>query len=128
MAGWIVWVLVVFFLPAVLVWWAVWPLSRRLSCVSRTAALVISGTLLLTPSWGPATIVAVPVPFGFLLGVTLFTGSWSELASLVNLFPTWHLVAFPATATALYVAVRLLLSNQRFKPTGHASGAAGGLT
>lgn len=128
MAGWIVWVLMVFFLPAFLVWLAVWPLSRRLSYMSRVAALVVSGTLLLTPSWGPVTIAAVPVPFGLLLGVTLFGGGWLELASLVGLFGTWHLVAFPATATVFYVVVRLLLSNQRFKPTGHASRAAGGLT
>ena len=128
MASWIVWVLMVFFLPALLVWLAAWPLSRSLPYISRVVVLVVSATLLLTPSWGPATIVAVPVPFGFLLGITLFSGGWLELASVVSLFGTWHLVAFPATATVFYAIVRLLLSNQRFKPTGHASGAAGGLT
>jgi hypothetical protein len=76
----------------------VWFMAKRMPDSQRSLILVAAATLLLTPSWGPATITVVLVPFGFLFIVTLFTWSWSELAGLVSLFPLWHAIAFPATA------------------------------
>ena len=117
MWDWYIWIFFSFFLPAILVWGGVWFLFRRLSFIPRIAILVISAALLITPSWAPATIVTVPVPFGFLLGIALFTGGWSELVGTLGFFAIWHAIAFPATAVVFYIIVRLLFSNKRFKPT-----------
>lgn len=111
MWNWYIWIFFSFFLPALLVWSCVWFLVRRLPLIPRIALLVFAATLLITPSWAPATIITVPVPFGFLLGVTLITGSWNELVGMLGLFPIWHAIAFPVTASVFYVVVRLLLSN-----------------
>jgi hypothetical protein len=79
--------------------------------------LVISASLILTPSWSPATIVIVPVPLGFLLSITIFTGEWTDLAKWIALFPLWHAIALPATAIVSYIVVRTLLSNRPLQPT-----------
>jgi hypothetical protein len=113
----------IFFLPALLVMAVIWFLVRRLSAALRLVILVMSATVLLTPSWGPATIVVVPVPFGFLFVIALFTGEWADLGRWMTLFPIWHSIAFPATAVVSYVIVRLLLSNRSLQPTPD-SGAA----
>jgi hypothetical protein len=85
---------------------AVWFAARRMPDSRRSLVLVVVATLLLTPSWGPATIVVVPVPFGIALLTTLMTWSWSELARWLGMFPLWHAIAFPATACVSYVVVR----------------------
>lgn len=100
----------------------VWFMVRRMSDPARSVILVVTATLLLTPTWGPATITVVLVPFGFLFTVTLFTWSWGELAGLVSLFPLWHAIAFPITAFISYYLIRKWSSNNSFK--ADASGAA----
>ena len=100
----------------------VWFLVRHMPDSKRTLILVAAATLLLTPSWGPATITVVLVPFGLLFIVTLFTWSWGELAGLVSLFPLWHAIAFPVTALISYLVIRKWPSNNSFKVD--ASGAA----
>ena len=79
------------------------PLIRKLPVPSQAIAFTIVCTLLLTPSWGPATIVAVPVPFGALLAIGVFGGALHELPALVALFWKWHIVAFPVTAAICYL-------------------------
>jgi hypothetical protein len=123
MVIWYIYMLALFFIPAVLVWGGVWFLVRRLSIVLRIISLVLTATLLFTPSWGPATITAVPVPFGFLLGAALFSGAWSEIIGMVTMFPVWHAVAFPATAAVFYLIVRRLLSNKPSQPIAPTNGA-----
>jgi hypothetical protein len=86
-------------------------LVRNLRFSVRVAILVVSATILLTPSLGPATITFVPVPFGYLLGITAVTGTWPHVLDTVNLFPRWHAVAFPATAVLCYFVLRWVLSN-----------------
>ncbi|RDS81372.1 hypothetical protein DWU99_16985 [Dyella psychrodurans] len=109
---------VLMFLPLLGTWFMV----RCMPDPQRSLILVTAATLLLTPSWGPATITVVLVPFGFLFIVTLFTWSWSELAGWVSLFPLWHAIAFSATALISYFVIRKLPSNKSF--TANASGAA----
>jgi hypothetical protein len=108
---------VAFAAPLFLLVLAVWFLVRKLETGARLASVVLTSTLLLSPSWGSATIVTVPVPFGFLLLAAVVDGSLSSLTQLVALFPIWHTVAFPATAVVSYVVVRVLLSNNSFKRT-----------
>ena len=104
------------FVPVLGVWFAV----RRMPDSRRLFVLVLVATLLLTPSWGPATIFVVPVPFGILFFATLLTWSWSELAKWMGMFPLWHAMAFPATACLSYLLVRKLLSTKP-KTSGHAT-------
>ena len=105
-----------FAIPAFIVVALVGYLVRHLSLASRIALLVLASTLLLTPSSGPATIAAVPVPFGLLLVFTTIGGDWGNLVSWVINYSLWHAVAFPATAIVSYVVVRLLPPNNSFKP------------
>lgn len=67
-------------------------------------AFVVAAMLLLTPSWGPATIVAVPLPFGVLLCIGLFSGALHELPSLFALFVWWHVIAFTVTGLLSWLA------------------------
>lgn len=99
-------------LPALLAWGGVWFIVRRLPTVPRIISLVLTATLILPPSLGPATITVVPIPFGFLLVVAVFSGEWRGVIELLAMFPVWHAIAFPATATASYLIVRRLLSNK----------------
>jgi hypothetical protein len=102
-------------------------LTRRFAYGPRVAVLVFTATLLLTPSFGPATITFVMVPFGLLFGIALFSGAWVDLGGLVGLFPVWHIVAFTGTAVVSYIAARVLLSNNRFERSrGDASSVSQG--
>jgi hypothetical protein len=101
-------------------------LVRKLQFSARVAILVVSATLLLTPSMGPATITFVPVPFGYLLGITAATGAWTHVLDMVYLFPKWHAVAFPATAVLSYFLLRWVLSNNRFERSRGASSMSQG--
>ena len=66
-------------------------------------------TLLFTPSWAPATIVVVPMPFGVMLGVGMFSGAPNEIIDLLLLFWWWHLPAFTITALISFkVATKIL--------------------
>lgn len=51
-------------------------------------------TLLFTPSWAPATIVMVPIPFGVMLGVGAATGAPNEILDLLLVLWWWHIPAF----------------------------------
>ena len=62
----------------------------------------------LTPSFAPATIALVMVPFGLLVALGLFSGDVGELGALVGVFWIWHLIAFPTTFFATYAIVRIL--------------------
>lgn len=89
-----------------------WLATKRMRDSARSLVLVVVATLLLTPSWGPATIVVVPVPFGVLFLTTLLTWTWGEFAKWVTMFPLWHAIAFPATACVSYFLVRKLRLSQ----------------
>lgn len=86
-----------------------WFATRRMRDSRRSLLLVVVATLLLAPSWGPATIVVVPVPFGILFLSTLWTWNWGELARWVAMFPLWHAIFFPATACLCFLLIRKLL-------------------
>jgi hypothetical protein len=94
----------------------IWLMVRRVANVQRTLIMVATATLLLTPSWAPATITFVLVPFGFSFAFALFTWSWPDLTELIGVYPLWHAIAFPATALVAYVGARMLPSNNSFKP------------
>lgn len=96
------------FVPVLGAWFA----TKRMSDSRRTLVLIVVVTLLLTPSWGPATIVVIPVPFGTLFFTALLTWSWGELARWVGMFPLWHAIAFPATACGSFILIRKLLSRK----------------
>jgi hypothetical protein len=106
---------IVLFLPLLGIVGVISLLTRRLAYSLRVTILVIIATLLLTPSFGPATITFVMVPFGLLFGITLFSGAWLDLAGLVGHFPIWHIIAFTGTAVVSYVVARVLLSNNRLE-------------
>lgn len=72
----------------------------------QLATFTLVATLLLTPSWAPATIVAVPIPFGALLCFGLFSGALHELFNLILLFWWWHLIAFPVTGILVYLLAK----------------------
>ena len=104
-------------IPLFIVWLAV----RRVPDPQRTRILITVATLLFTPSWAPATITVVLVPFGFLFFGTVCTWSWSELLALVQLFPLWHAIAFPVTALLFYFVIRKWTSGKSFKADGFAT-------
>ena len=81
---------VVMLVPMLGIWLAV----RRMPEVQNFPILVGVATLLFTPSWGAATIVVVPVPFGMLFFTTLLTWSWNDLAKWLCMFPLWHAIAW----------------------------------
>jgi hypothetical protein len=83
--------------------------TKRMTHSRRSLVLVVVATLLLSPSWGPASIVVIPVPFGTLFLTALLTWSWGELANWVGMFPLWHAIAFPATACVSYFLIRYRL-------------------
>lgn len=97
----------IMFIPVLGAWFA----TRSMRGSRRSLVFVIVATLLLAPSWGPATIVMVPVPFGILFLTAVLTWSWGELAKWVIMFPLWHAVAFPLTACVSYFFVRKLPLN-----------------
>jgi hypothetical protein len=99
---------VVMLVPMLGVWFAV----RGMPSARKSLILVGVATLLFTPSWGPATIVVVPVPFGILLFTTLLTRSWNDLPRWLCMFPVWHAVAFPATACGAYFIIQRLQSSR----------------
>ncbi len=67
--------------------------------------------LLLTPSFAPATVVVVPVPFGVILAIGIFSGAIQEVPSLVSLFWQWHIVVFPLTWGVSYL---LYISGKKY--------------
>ncbi|MFK7794308.1 MAG: hypothetical protein AB8B89_03055 [Gammaproteobacteria bacterium] len=77
----------------------------------RRLVFVVSAMLLLTPSWGPATIVYIPIPFGMLLSIGIFSGELQELFDLVALYGWWHCIAFSITGILSW-----LISRRLFKP------------
>ena len=92
-------------------------LSRGLERRAWLCLLVVTSTLLLTPTLGSATIAVVPVTFGWLLLPSIATGSWSDLANWVMAYPAWHAFAFPATAILAYLVLRRVRPNNSFKRT-----------
>ena len=104
-----------FFVPALLVLIALALLTRNVRQSVRFPLLIIASMLLLTPTWGPATIAVIPVTFVWLLVPTIITLSWPELAAWIAEFPRWHAFAFPATAVITYIFLRVR-SNNSFKP------------
>jgi hypothetical protein len=97
--------------PMVLIVYLVAVFTRRYSARVRMAAVVLSATLLITPSLAPATIAVIAVPFGYLLIITLVTFQLGELWQLTRVFPTWYAIAFPVTLAISYVAARLRMPN-----------------
>lgn len=73
--------------------------SRRL----RVAAAVLFWTLALTPVMAPATIVSIPFPFGFLLGVSAVRLDPDGLSALLAQWPRWNLAAFVSVGVAGFV-------------------------
>lgn len=99
---------VVMLVPMLGIWFAV----RGMPGARRALILVGVATLLFTPSWGSATIVVVPVPFGMLFFTSLLTWSWNDLAKWLCIFPVWHAIAFPTTACVAYFIIQRLQSNR----------------
>ena len=97
-------------------------LTRGLSRKTWLPLLVVTSSLLLTPTLGPATIAVVPVTFGWLLIPTIATWSWSNLSSWIAAYPMWHAFAFPATAAISYFVLRRVRPNNSFKPNPLRSG------
>ena len=109
-------IILMMFVPPLLVVLAIGFMTHRLRPAIRILAIVLSAALLLTPSFGPATIAVVPAPFGYLvLGAVLGDG-WGALMDLLIQYPIWHAVAFPATAFVAYLVSRRLRPNNSFKP------------
>ena len=105
----------VLLIPFVLILWVVSRITRARAQGMRTVALVLCATVLFTPGWGPATITAVPVPFGLLLGIALFSFHFNEALGVLKIAPLWYAIAFPATAFIVYMLRRTLLkSNVRY--------------
>ena len=74
-------------------------------------------TLVFTPSLAPATIVAIPLPFGIIILIGFLAGAPHEIPSLVSTFWQWHAVSFSMTAI-----VGFLLAKRRFnKSVAHES-------
>jgi hypothetical protein len=117
-----IFVFFIMLIPPLIVVLAVGRILRSLRSAFRTPLLILASLLLLTPSLGPATIVVVPAPFGYLLIPTAIDGSWTALASWVMSYPLWNAVAFPATAIVSYMIIRLVRPNHFLK--ADASGAA----
>ena len=105
-----------FFVPALLLVLAVGWLTQNMRQSKRIPLMVLTSSLLLTPTWGPATIAVVPVTFGWLLIPTIFTWSWPELGSWIAEYPRWNALAFSATALLTYIVMRVR-SNYSFKRT-----------
>ena len=91
-------------------------MTRRLHPAICTSVIVLSSTLLLTPSFGPATIAVVPAPFGYLLLATVLGDGWGSLVAWVMTYSFWHAIAFPVTALVTYLIVRWVRPNNSFKP------------
>lgn len=83
--------------------------AKRMRAAPGRAVLVVASTLLLTPSWGPATITWVTVPFGMPLAFAVLDWHFDSLWEMIGLFPRWHAVAFPVTAVLAYLVARKLL-------------------
>jgi hypothetical protein len=90
-------------------------LAKGLERRTWLCLLVVTSTLLITPTLGPATIAVVPVTFGWLLLPSVATWSWPELGSWVAAYPVWHAFAFPATAILSYLVLRRVRPNNSFK-------------
>jgi hypothetical protein len=109
-------IILMMFVPPFIVVLALGFMTRRLRPAARTPLIVISSVLLLTPSFGPATIAVVPAPFGYLLLATILGDGWRALIAWVMQYPLWHAIAFPVTALIAYLIVRWLRPNNSFKP------------
>ena len=72
-------------------------LARFLPARKRVLFCSVVYTLLFTPSWAPATIVMVPIPFGVMLGVGAVTGAPNEILDLLLVLWWWHTPAFLIT-------------------------------
>ena len=95
---------------------------RRMPIKARLPVFVSVAVLLATPSWAPATIVAVPIPFGVLFFGSFFGGFIHELPELLLVFWWWHLIAFPLVGLISYFVGRKVLFNKKPQPTGFAAG------
>ena len=105
----------VLLIPFVLILWVVSRITRARAQGMRTVALGLCATVLFTPGLGPATITAVPVPFGLLLGIALFSFHFNEPLGVLKIAPLWYAIAFPATAFIVYLLhTALLKSNARY--------------
>lgn len=95
---------------------------RRCPLPIQLPLFVAIFTLLFTPSVGPATIVAVPVPLGFLIIVGLVFGGISEVPSLIFKFWEWYLMAILVTSVLAIIIGKRLLSNQSKKAPASQAG------
>ena len=72
--------------------------------------------LFVTPSWGAATIVSVPMPFGVVLLLGAVSLDFAGVAETILVRPLWHLVAFPLTTLLGALLFRRVRPNNSFKP------------
>ena len=70
--------------------------------------LIASGTILCAPSFAPATIVAVPMPYGLILIISVFFGAMNESFGIAIHFWKWHLISFFITASLILLGLRLV--------------------
>lgn len=109
MFGFTVGLFLIFLLPVAISVLAI----RKLPLAYQKPTFIGVCMLLLTPSWGPATIVGVLVPFGLLFSVSLFGGFIHELPSLVISLWWWHIIVFPLVGLVAYVIGGRLFTNKR---------------
>lgn len=109
--------LITLFLPAIAAWAVIVILTKKLSRTASMPIRVISALLIISPSWGPATITFLPVPLGLLLLMTIYSGDYRGMYDLFMLFPIWHLISLPFTALVFYCTLRIVASNKKIKRT-----------
>lgn len=90
-------------------------LARFLPAEKRVLFCSVVYTLLFTPSWAPATIVMVPIPFGVMLGVSAVTGAPNEILDLLLVLWWWHIPAFFITGFVSRKVAKKLVSTSSVK-------------
>ena len=66
------------------------------------------GTLLLAPSLAPATIAAIPMPYGVLLVLGTLSGAGHEAINIAIDLWRWHVPSFLLTGLTMAVLLRLM--------------------
>ncbi len=66
------------------------------------------GALLLAPSLAPATIAAIPMPYGVILVLGILGGAGDEAISIAIDLWRWHVPSFLLTGLTMAVLLRVL--------------------
>ena len=96
--------------------------TRRAPPARRLLYWTVAATLLLTPTWVPATITMISAPFGLPFFIIVATWDWRGLQQLVAEYPVWHAIAFPATALVAALLGRAYLRAKATTGLAHRTG------